>query len=146
MVAVDTNILVYSHRSDSPFHVKADAVVTALAEGSSAWAIAWPCLHEFLAIVTHPRIYKPPTPVADALVQVERWLESPTLVLLHEEEGYWAALRAIAERSLVTGGAIHDARIAALCRRHGVATLYSADRDFSRFPDLTTENPLLGTD
>jgi hypothetical protein len=80
------------------------------------------------------------------LVQIDNWLESPTLVLLHEEEGYWPALRPLVERSLVTGGAIHDARIAALCRRHGVTTLYSADRDFSRFPDLTTENPLLRPD
>lgn len=146
MIAVDTNILVYAHRADSPFHLNADAVVTALAEGPSAWAIPWPCLHEFFAIVTHPRIYKPPTPVVDALIQIDAWLESPPLVLLHEEEGYWAALRPMIERSLVTGGAIHDARIAALCRRHGVTTLYSADRDFSRFPDLTIENPLLRTD
>jgi toxin-antitoxin system PIN domain toxin len=145
MIAVDTNILVYAHRADSPFHLKADAVVTTLAEGAFAWAIPWPCLYEFFAIVTHPRIYKPPTPVADALVQIDRWLESPTLVLLHEEDGYWSALRPMVERSLVTGGAVHDARIAALCQRHGVTTLYSADRDFSRFPALSTENPLLRT-
>jgi toxin-antitoxin system PIN domain toxin len=143
VTAVDANILVYAHRADSPWHLKADQVVTALAEGLAGWAIPWPCLFEFFAIVTHPRIYKPPTPVKDALIQIDRWLESPTLVLLHEEEGYWDTLRPLLDRSRVTGGAVHDARIAALCHRHGVTTLYSADRDFSRFPDLHTENPLV---
>ena len=143
MTAVDANILVYGHRADSPWHHKADEVITALAEGQSGWAIPWPCLYEFFAIVTHPRIYKPPTPVKDVLIQIDHWLESPTLVLLHEEEGYWGSLRPLLERSQVAGGAVHDARIAALCRRHGVTTLYSADRDFSRFHDLHTENPLV---
>ena len=71
MIAVDTNILVYSHRSDSPFHQAADKALTDLAESGELWAIPWPCIHEFLAIVTHPRIYDPPTPLADAIAQVE---------------------------------------------------------------------------
>ena len=38
---------------------------------------------------------------------------------------------------------VHDARIAALCLSHGVRELWSADRDFSRFPALRTRNPLV---
>jgi predicted nucleic acid-binding protein len=56
MIAVDTNILVYAHREDAPFHQSAAQRVAALAEGRTAWAIPWPCIHEFLAIVTHPGI------------------------------------------------------------------------------------------
>jgi toxin-antitoxin system PIN domain toxin len=143
VVAVDTNILVYAHRADSPWHAAADRIVQQLAEGQTPWALPWPCLYEFLAIVTHPRIYRPPTPVADALIQIDNWLESPSLVLLHEGVDFWTALRPIIDRSAVQGGAAHDARIAALCSRHGVSVLYSADRDFSRFPELTCENPLV---
>lgn len=142
MVAVDANILVYAHRGDSPWHRRAYEVVQALAEGSARWAIPWPCLYEFLAVVTHPKIYRPPTPTVDALQQVEAWLESPTLVLLGEGDRFWETLRPVIERGVLQGGAMHDARIAALCRRHGVQTLLSADRDFSRFPDLRTKNPL----
>lgn len=142
MVAVDTNILVYAHRGDSDWHARADQVVQGLAEGTDSWAIPWPCLYEFLAIVTHPKIYQPPTPPKDALIQVSRWLESPTLVLLHEGDGFWETLGPLLERSATKGGAVHDGRIAALCLRHGVSTLLSADRDFSRFPELRTENPL----
>jgi predicted nucleic acid-binding protein len=38
---------------------------------------------------------------------------------------------------------VHDARIAALCLQHGVRELWSADRDFNRFPALRTRNPLV---
>jgi hypothetical protein len=142
VVAVDTNLLVYAHREDSAWHARADQVVQSLAEGPAAWAIPWPCLYEFLAIVTHPRIYRPPTPMKDALLQVDHWLESPTLVLLHEGERFWETAQTVISRSAVQGGAVHDARVAALCLHHGVRTLLSADRDFSRFPALKTENPL----
>lgn len=144
MVAVDTNLLVYAHRADSEFHVKADQTVAELAESRSLWAIPWPCLYEFYAIVTHPKIYRPPTPSADALIQIEYWLESPSLVLLHEGDGFFDTLRATLTDARVVGGAVHDARIAALCERHSVRTLLTADRDFSRFSALTTRNPLLG--
>jgi toxin-antitoxin system PIN domain toxin len=143
MIAVDTNILVYAHREDSSWHAKAVSVVRELAEGRTAWAIAWPCLHEFLAIVTHPRIYKPPTPLEKAIDQVEAWLESPRLVLLSEAHDYWGVLRRSIESGRVGGPKIHDARVAALCQHHGVRVLWTADRDFSRFKELAVHNPLI---
>jgi toxin-antitoxin system PIN domain toxin len=142
VIAVDTNILVYAHRADSPFHAAAARRLADLAEGRAPWAIPWPCLHEFLAIVTHARIYDPPTPPVLALGQVDAWLEAPTLVLLAESEQYWTELRSLVTAGGVTGARIHDARIAALCRQHGVRELWSADRDFGRFADLVVVNPL----
>jgi uncharacterized protein len=143
LIAVDTNILVYAHRADSPWHLQADGVVAQLAEGTSLWAIPWPCLYEFFAIVTHPRIYSPPTPVQDAVLQIRYWLESPTLVLLAESVGFFDTLETLLKKSGVRGAAVHDARVAALCIRHGVKTLLTADRDFSRFTQLGTQNPLV---
>lgn len=142
MIAVDTNILVYAHREDSPFHASAFARVAELANGRDAWAIPWPCIHEFLAIVTHPRIYDPPTPMKLALAQVEAWLESPSLVLLSETSTHWLRLRAFLATGRVKGPRVHDARIAALCLQHDVRALWSADRDFSRFAGLVVTNPL----
>ena len=144
MIAVDTNILVYAHREDPPFHAAASRQVAGLADGRAPWAIPWPCLHEFLAIVTHPRIYDPPTPIASALDQVDAWLQAPTLVLLAESEHYWTELRSLVTTGRVTGPRIHDARVAALCRHHGVRELWSADRDFSRYAGVTAVNPLVG--
>jgi len=142
VIAVDTNLLVYAHRADSEFHTQADRVIADLAEGRASWAIPWPCLYEFYAIVTHPKIYRPPTPAADALMQIGYWLESPSLVLLHEGEAFFDTLAPVLAASKVQGGAVHDARIAALCLRNGVKTLLTADRDFSRFRQLRTTNPL----
>ena len=144
MMAVDTNLLVYAHREDSPWHEAAYARLAELAEGRGPWAIPWPCLHEFLAIVTHPRIYQPPTPLEIALEQVEAWLESPSLALLAEAPGYWPELRAALTAGRVAGPQVHDARVAALCLSHGVRELWSADRDFGRFPALRVRNPLVG--
>jgi toxin-antitoxin system PIN domain toxin len=144
VIAVDTNILVYAHREDSPFHEAAFLRVAELAEGLATWAIPWPCLHEFLAIVTHPRIYAPPTPLDRALDQVDAWLESPTLAVLAESTTHWQTLRALLSDGRVAGALVHDARVAALCRQHGVRELWSADRDFSRFPGLAVVNPVIG--
>lgn len=143
MIAVDTNILVYAHREDSPWHSAASDSIKALAEGRQPWALPWPCLHEFLSIVTHPRIYQPPTPLRVALDQVEAWIESPSLVLLSETPGYWKHVRAVLNDAKVTGPSVHDARIAALCFTHGVRELWTADRDFSRYPGLNARNPLV---
>ena len=142
MIAIDTNILVYAHREDSEWHREASARILELAEGTAAWAIPWPCLHEFIAIVTHPRIYRPPTPLALALDQIDAWIESPRLVLLAEEGAYWDALKRLALPARVTGPNIHDARVAAICMVHGVTELWTADRDFARFQTLKTRNPL----
>ena len=144
MIAVDTNILVYAHREDSPWHASAYQRISELAEGRALWAIPWPCLHEFLAIVTHPRICSPPTSLTQALDQVDAWLESPSLSVLSETEGYWPDLRAMVAAGKATGGQVHDARIAALCRLHGVRELWTADRDFGRFAGMKVTNPLIG--
>lgn len=144
MIAVDTNLLVYAHREDSAWHDAAYACLVELAESHIPWAIPWPCVHEFLAIVTHPRIYAPPTPLDKALAQVDAWFESPSLVLLAESTDYWSFLRSVLQTARVSGPQVHDARVGALCRQHGVRELWTADRDFGRFPGLALRNPLLG--
>ncbi len=142
MTAVDTNILVYAHREEMPLHEAAEGCVRRLAESPAVWAIPWPCVHEFLAVVTNPRVFRTPTPMAAALAQCEAWLSSPSLATIGETEAHWIFLKRILAAADVAGGAVHDARIAAVCLQHGVSTLFSVDRDFSRFPALRTVNPL----
>jgi predicted nucleic acid-binding protein len=79
VIAIDTNILVYAHRRDSAFHAEAVAAMRRIAEGREAWALPWPCLHEFVAVVTHPRIYRPPSRLDSAIDQVDAWLEAPNV-------------------------------------------------------------------
>ena len=142
MIAVDTNLLVYAHREDADFHAQALAALIELAERGDRWSIPWPCVHEFLAIVTHPRIFRPSSPMATALEAVEAWLASPGCQLIGEEPGYFDLLRKLAIQGKIAGPAVHDARIATICIQHGVRALWTADRDFSRFGALKTRNPL----
>jgi toxin-antitoxin system PIN domain toxin len=143
VIAVDTNLLLYAHREDSSFHAKAKEVVEALRHQPVPWAIPWPCLHEFIAIATHPGIYKPPSSLREALGFIEALLPCPQLELLAESPGYFEKLRVIATAAKLRGPRIHDARIAALCLHHGVSELWSADRDFTLFPQLKVLNPLV---
>ena len=142
MIAVDTNVLVYAHRPDSPLHPHAAAAIRALAEGSASWALPWPCLHEFYGVVTHPRIYPTPTPPAIALDQIAAWSESPSVRLLAESPLHLRTLSSLLNPSEVGGAAVHDAKIAAICLDHGVRVLLTMDRDFSRFPALATRSLL----
>ncbi|WP_285566587.1 TA system VapC family ribonuclease toxin [Actinoallomurus iriomotensis] len=142
VIAVDTNVLVYAHRRDSAFHLAAASRVRELAEGRAPWAIPWPCVHEFFSVVTHPRIYAPPSTAEQAIDQIEAWLASPSLVTLGEGTGYWDALRPMLMEGKIAGPLVHDGRIAALCVAHGVRELWTVDRDFSRFSGLSIRNPL----
>ena len=139
MIAVDTNVLLHAHRRDSPWHDAAEEALRSLSGG--AWAIPWPCIHEFLAIATHPRVFDPPSPLEDAIAAVESWRAS-RLVLLGESTEHWAELCSLLRAGKVTGPAAHDARVAAICLQHGIVELWTADRDFTRFPALRTRNPL----
>jgi uncharacterized protein len=143
MIAVDTNLLLYAHREDSAFHGRAIAALEALRRQRAPWAIPWPCLHEFIAIATHPGIYQPASSLQQAFGFVDALLASPHLELLAEGPGYFEKLKAIANAARLRGPRIHDARIAALCLHHGVTELWSADRDFSLFPQLNVQNPLV---
>ncbi len=143
MIAVDTNVLVHAHRRDSQFHQPAARVLRELAENPAQWALPWPCLHEFYSVVTHPRIYDPPTSPAQAAEQISAWLESPSVVPISEGETYWPTLRSLLSSGRVAGPLVHDAKIAALCLSHGIRELWTADRDFSRFSRLKVTNPLV---
>lgn len=101
-----------------------------------------PVLHEFLAVVSNPRIFREPTTIDFALDAIRRLQRSLAGQFIAEGDGYLDAFGQIAEPAMLQGALVHDARVAALCLFHGVRVLWSADRDFSRFPQLTVVNPL----
>jgi toxin-antitoxin system PIN domain toxin len=143
VIALDTNLLVYAHRPDSNWHERSRDLIAAIGEAAAPWSIPWPCLHEFIGVVTHARIFNPPTPLEVALDQVDAWLESPTLILLSESPMYWQTFRRVLANANTTGPRVHDAKIAALCQLHGIDELWSADRDFNRFSGVRIRNPLV---
>jgi toxin-antitoxin system PIN domain toxin len=139
--AVDTNVLIYAEITSSLHHSRANKLLSEFAQGSVPWAIAWPCVYEFLRIITHPRVYHPPVSIEVALQDLNSILSSPSLSVLAETGSHPAMLDQVVRQSGATGNLIHDAHIVALCLEHGVTELLTADRDFTRFSGLKITNP-----
>jgi toxin-antitoxin system PIN domain toxin len=135
--AIDTNVLVYARREELPKHTRAVALLRELAQGQVPWGIPVFCIGEFLRVVTHRRVFNPPTPLEDALAAIDALLESPTVRLLMPGERYWTLLTDTASQAQTTGNLVFDAQIAAVCLEHGVESLVSEDRDFTRFQGLS---------
>jgi predicted nucleic acid-binding protein len=143
VIAIDTQLLVYAHRSDSPWHAAARDRIAELANSGTRWAIAMHCLVEFHAVVTRTGLYRPASTTVQAIDQIDIWLEAPTLSILSEDLQTWMVARDQILAASITGPRVYDARIAAVCLQHGVTELWTHDRDLSRFPALRTRNPLI---
>ncbi len=145
MIALDTNVLVHAFRADSPHHAAASGAVNALVNSGERVGVPWPCVHEFLAVVTNPRAFVQPSSSAEALTSMNALLSQESVSALGESRRHLATLGGLLAASRAVGPKVHDARIAAICLDHGVDELWTADRDFSYFPALTTRNPLVST-
>jgi len=139
--ALDTNVLVFATIRSCPEHGRALEVLRSLSEGGVAWAVPWPCVYEFLRVVTHPRVYHPPMPMDTALRNLRAILASPSLVLLSETPRHAEVMETVIRDSGATANLLHDAHIVSLCLEHGVTELVTGDRDFTRFTGLTITNP-----
>jgi uncharacterized protein len=136
VIAVDTNILIYAHRAESAQHLAALRKLTAIAEGQRPWGLPVFCLAEFVRVVTHLRVFDPPSNLSSALDFVTRLLESPSARLLLPTTAYPAVFAESCKAAGARGNLVFDAQIAALCREHGIDELLTVDRDFARFPAL----------
>jgi len=141
LIAIDTNVLVYARREETAHHRRARSLLRKLAEGDEPWALPWPAVYEFLRVITHPRIFSPPTGLSDALEDLESLFRSPSLNLLGEGPAHPEHLRRAVREGRATGNLAHDAHIAALAIEHGVTEFWTTDRDFARFPGLRSRNP-----
>lgn len=138
MIAIDTNILVYAHRRELPQHENALRWLSHLAEGKAPWGIPVFCLGEFLRVVTHRHILKPPSSLEEGLGAISALLAAPGMQVLSPGYRYPDLLAEEVRAANARGNLVFDAQIAALCREQGVDHLLTADRDFSLFPQLRT--------
>lgn len=136
MIAVDTNILVYAHRTETPQHQAALEWLTRLAEGTMAWGLPVFCIGEFIRITTHPRIFNPPSTLGQACGALAGLFASPTLRVLFPGLSYSTLLMDAVQQADARGNLAFDAQIAAVCQEAGCLRLLTLDRDFARFPQL----------
>lgn len=133
MIAIDTNVLVHAHRAEMPLHELAMERLRALVEGGAPWALPAFCIGEFVRVVTHPRIFHPPTGLETTLEFLDQVLGSPSARLLVPGPMFPALFAEACRSGAVQGNLAFDAQVVAVCREHGVAEILTEDRDFSRF-------------
>lgn len=136
---LDTNVLVYSANSDSPFH---SACRRRVDEAFSPTFLTWSICYEFLRVVTHPRTFESPWRTKDASRFLLRLLEARSVAVLAATGRHAAVLaRTLSELPDLRGNVMHDVHTAVLMREHGVSRICTRDRDFRRFPFLTVIDP-----
>jgi hypothetical protein len=138
LIAVDTNVLVYAHREESPQHESARERLRELAEGAATWAIPVFCVGEFLRVMTHPRFFDPPFTAAEACDAISRVLASPSVRILSPGDRFPEILLAAIREARAVANLVMDAQIVAVCRESGASALLTEDRDFARFPGFRT--------
>lgn len=141
MIALDTNILVHARRREMEHHAAAAQLLGSLANGDEPWAIPWPCLYEMVRVLTHPRVFRPPTPLPRLLEDLESLLGAPSLILLGEGPRHRGHMLAALSAGDARGNLAFDAHIAALVMEHGVTEFWTLDRDYGRFPGVPARNP-----
>jgi len=141
VIALDTNILVFARRAEAPHHREALALLRRLASGNEPWALTWVSIYEFLRVVTHPRVFSPPTAIEAAIEGVEALLDSPSLQMLGEGPEHGIRMRRTLLDGMVSGNLVHDGHIAALLLEHGITEFWTADRDFRRFRGIRAVDP-----
>ena len=139
MIAIDTNILVCAHRTEAELNVEATSELVKLAEGTQPWALPVFCLTEFIRVVTHRRVFNPPSSIPQALGFIRGILAAPTCRLALPGNEFAEHLDHCVREGDARGNLVFDAQIAALCRELGIGRILTNDRDFERFSSLRVQ-------
>lgn len=144
MILVDTNLLLYAYQPRAAQHDRSRRWLEGVLSGSQLVRFAWVTVWGFVRIATNPRVFERPLTVSEAEAIASSWLAQPNAGILEPGERHWEILCSLMHDGQTSGALVMDAVLAAIAIEHG-ATLYSTDRDFSRFPALKCINPLAAT-
>lgn len=142
MILVDANILLYAYNTKAEQHGRSSAWLEEVLSGSDLVRFAWLTLWAFLRIATSPRVFDRPLSASEAEAAISSWLAQPVAGIVEPGERHWEILGALMRDGQTVGPLVMDAVLAAIALEHG-ATVYTTDRDFSRFSGLKWTNPLL---
>jgi len=141
MILTDVNVLVYAHREDAPQHPQYRRWLEALIQGDQAYGVADLVLSGFLRVVTHPRVFNPPSPLTAAFAFAQQLRTQPNAVVVAPGARHWEIFAGLCRVAGVKGNLIPDAYLAALAIESG-SEWVTTDRDYSRFPGLRWRLPL----
>lgn len=141
MILPDVNVLVYAHRRDTPDHEVYRAWLESVLNGDSAYGMSDLVLSGFIRVVTHPRVFKQPSSVADAVTFANQLRDQSNCVPIVAGNAHWRIFTRLCSDVNAKGNLVPDAYYAALAIEHGCEWI-TTDRDFSRFEGLKWRHPI----
>ncbi len=141
MVLLDVNVLVYAHREEAQQHARYREWLEVVVNSDAAYGLSDLVLSGFLRVVTHPRVFKEPTPLEVALTFIREVRDRPNCVHVMPGERHWEIFTRLCREADVKGNVVPDAYLAALAIESG-AEWVTTDRDYARFPGLHWRHPL----
>lgn len=140
MQLIDVNVLIYAFRKDLPQFGRYTSWLEKIINGDQAFGIPDVVLSGFLRIVTHPRIFKSPSPIDEALKFADQLRASVSFVSIIPGPRHWNIFAELCKTAGVRGNLVPDAYLAALAIESGCEWI-TTDRDYSRFPGLRWRSP-----
>jgi len=137
----DVSVLVYAFRPDASRHADYQVWLERLVGGQEAFGLSELVVSGFLRVVTHPRAYRPPSRLDDALKAAQRIRARPNCIALRPGARHWDIFAGLCRAVGAKGNIVPDAYHAALAIEHGCEWI-TTDRDYSRFPGLRWRHPL----
>jgi len=143
MILTDANLLLYAYNRDAAEHDAARQWLEGQLSAPDIFCFSWQTITAFLRISTNARAFAHPFTIAETTSIVAEWLGRPQSVVLAPGERHWEIFSELLVTGQATGPLVMDAHLAALAIEHG-CVLATTDRDFARFTELQTTNPLAG--
>ncbi|HLC21981.1 MAG TPA: type II toxin-antitoxin system VapC family toxin [Candidatus Methylomirabilis sp.] len=141
MILIDVSVLVYAYRQDAPRHGAFHDWLEDVVNGDEAFGLSDLVLSGLLRVVTHPRVFSPPSPIDHALGFVDALRERANCVHVAPGPRHWEIFTGLCRTASVKGNLVPDAYFAALAIESGSEWI-TTDRDYSRFPGLRWKHPL----
>jgi toxin-antitoxin system PIN domain toxin len=139
----DVNVLVYAYREDADDHERYLSWLEDLAASEAPFGLVDPVLTGFLRVVTHPRVFDPPSPIHHALRFVDELKARPNATSIAPGPRHWGIFTGLCRDAGVKGDLVGHAALAALAIESGSEWI-TTDRDYARFPGLRWRHPLDG--
>lgn len=140
MDLLDVNVLVNGYRRDAPRHQAFRKFVESLVKGGQPFAIPSVSLSGFFRVVTHPRIFSPPSTFNDALIFADQLRSLPHCITVEPGPRHWEIFVDLCKRGNASGNLVSDAYLAAITIETG-GELVTDDRGFGRWPGLKWRRP-----
>jgi toxin-antitoxin system PIN domain toxin len=141
VILCDVNVFIYAHKRGAPGHERYHQWLIDTLNHDEPVAVSDIVLSSFIRIVTHQRIFDPPSTLAEALSFATTVREHPNVVPIQPGTRHWGIFTRMCRDAKAASNLVPDAYLAALAIEHGCEWV-TTDRDFARFPGLRWRHPL----